>query len=90
MPSGLFSHSRLGIAMRAVADDQQAAMVVGIRVSRVFALSWGHCWVGRRRWRDYLGNMLGASSLLSLVGLKCFLVVILGGLDSIGGAIVVV
>jgi branched-chain amino acid transport system permease protein len=83
-----FTHSRLGIAMRAVADDQQAAMVVGIRVSRVFALSWAIAGLAAAAGGIIWGNMLGASSLLSLVGLKVFPVVILGGLDSLGGAIV--
>jgi branched-chain amino acid transport system permease protein len=83
-----FTRSRFGIAMRAVADDQQAAMVVGIRVSRVFALSWAIAGLAAAAGGIIWGNMLGASSLLSLVGLKVFPVVILGGLDSIGGAIV--
>ena len=83
-----FTRSRLGVAMRAVADDQQAAMVVGIRVSRVFALSWAIAGLAAAAGGIIWGNMLGASGLLSLVGLKVFPVVILGGLDSIGGAIV--
>ena len=83
-----FTHSRLGVAMRAVADDQQASMVVGIRVSRVFALSWAIAGLAAAAGGIIWGNMLGASALLSLVGLKVFPVVILGGLDSLGGAIV--
>ncbi len=83
-----FTRSRFGIAMRAVADDQQASMVVGIRVSRVFALSWAIAGLAAAAGGIIWGNMLGASALLSLIGLKVFPVVILGGLDSIGGAIV--
>jgi branched-chain amino acid transport system permease protein len=83
-----FTRSRLGVAMRAVADDQQASMVVGIRVPRVFALSWAIAGLAAAAGGIIWGNMLGASGLLSLVGLKVFPVVILGGLDSIGGAIV--
>jgi branched-chain amino acid transport system permease protein len=83
-----FTRSRLGVAMRAVADDQQAAMVVGIRVPRVFALSWAIAGLAAAAGGIIWGNMLGASGLLALVGLKVFPVVILGGLDSIGGAIV--
>jgi len=83
-----FTRSRLGVAMRAVADDQQASMVVGIRVSRVFALSWAIAGLAAAAGGIIWGNMLGASALLALVGLKVFPVVILGGLDSIGGAIV--
>jgi branched-chain amino acid transport system permease protein len=83
-----FTRSRLGVAMRAVADDQQASMVVGIRVPRVFALSWGISGMAAAAGGLIWGNMLGVDTLLALVGLKVFPVVILGGLDSIAGAIV--
>lgn len=83
-----FTRSRLGVAMRAVADDQQASMVVGIRVPRVFALSWAIAGLAAAAGGIIWGNMLGVDTLLALVGLKVFPVVILGGLDSIGGAIV--
>lgn len=82
-----FRRSRMGIAMRAVANDQQAAMAVGINVRLVFALSWAiaglAAGVGGVMW----GNMLGVDTSLALVGLKVFPVVILGGLDSIAGAV---
>ena len=83
-----FTRSRLGIAMRAVADDQQASMVVGIKVPRVFALSWAIAGIAAAAGGIIWGNKLGVDTLLSLVGLKVFPVVIVGGLDSIGGAII--
>jgi branched-chain amino acid transport system permease protein len=83
-----FTRSRLGVAMRAVADDQQASMVVGIKVPRVFALSWAISGLAAAAGGLIWGNMLGVDTFLALVGLKVFPVVILGGLDSIGGAIV--
>jgi branched-chain amino acid transport system permease protein len=83
-----FTRSRLGVAMRAVADDQQASMVVGIKVPRVFALSWAIAGMAAAAGGIIWGNMLGVDTLLALVGLKVFPVVILGGLDSIIGAIV--
>ncbi len=83
-----FTRSRLGIAMRAVADDQQASMTVGISVRRVFALSWAIAGVAAAAGGIMWGNMLGVDTFLALVGLKVFPVVILGGLDSIPGAIV--
>jgi branched-chain amino acid transport system permease protein len=83
-----FTRSRLGVAMRAVADDQQAAMVVGIKVPRVFALSWAISGLAAAAGGLIWGNMLGVDTFLALVGLKVFPVVILGGLDSIGGAII--
>ena len=83
-----FTRSRFGVAMRAVADDQQASMVVGIKVSRVFALSWGISGLAAAAGGIIWGNMLGVDTLLALVGLKVFPVVILGGLESIVGAII--
>jgi branched-chain amino acid transport system permease protein len=69
-----FQKSRHGVAMRAVADDQQAAMVQGISVNRVFAMAWA----------------LGGGYALDLEAFAIFVfpVVILGGLDSILGTIV--
>jgi branched-chain amino acid transport system permease protein len=83
-----FTRSRLGVAMRAVADDQQASMVVGIKVPWVFALSWAIAGLAAAAGGIIWGNMLGVDTLLALVGLKVFPVVILGGLDSIPGAII--
>jgi branched-chain amino acid transport system permease protein len=74
--------------MRAVADDQVAAQATGIRVRRIFEISWG------------LGNLIAAlggvalgmitmlSPGLSFYGMKVLPVVILGGLESVTGAIV--
>ena len=67
-----FTRSRLGVAMRAVADDQQAAMVVGIRVPRVFALSWAIAGLAAAAGGIIWGNMLGVDTFLALVGLKVF------------------
>jgi branched-chain amino acid transport system permease protein len=82
-----FTRSRLGLAMRAVADDQQAAMVVGIKVPTVFALAWGIAGLAATAGGIIWGNQIGVDTFLNLIGLKVFPVVILGGLDSIGGAI---
>ena len=83
-----FRRSRLGIAMRAVANDQQAAMAVGISVRLVFALSWAIAGLTAAIGGVVWGSMLGVDTQLALVGLKVFPAVILGGLDSIPGAVV--
>jgi len=83
-----FTRSRLGLAMRAVADDQQAAMVAGINVPLVFALSWGIAGLAATAGGIIWGNQIGVDTFLNLIGLKVFPVVILGGLDSIGGAVI--
>jgi branched-chain amino acid transport system permease protein len=83
-----FRKSRMGIAMRAVANDQQAAMGVGINVRLVFALSWAIAGLAAALGGLIWGSLLGVDTQLALVGLKVFPAVILGGLDSIPGAIV--
>ena len=83
-----FKKSKVGIAMRAVASDQQAALSMGIDVKKIFALSWAIAAVVSTVGGVFLGNINGINTSLSYFGLKVFPVVILGGLDSIGGAIV--
>ncbi|MGA7864326.1 MAG: branched-chain amino acid ABC transporter permease [Stellaceae bacterium] len=86
--SWFFLRSRVGIAMRAVADSQQVAMAMGINVQRYFALAWAMAGVVSALGGVVWGAMLGVDNQLALVGLKVFPVVILGGLDSIIGAVV--
>jgi branched-chain amino acid transport system permease protein len=83
-----FLKSRKGIAMRAVADNQQVAMAMGINVERYFALAWAMTGVVSALGGIIWGSLLGVDVHLALVGFKVFPVVILGGLDSIPGAIV--
>jgi branched-chain amino acid transport system permease protein len=83
-----FMKSRMGIAMRAVADNQQVAMAMGINVERYFAIAWAMAGVVSAIGGIIWGSMLGVDTQLSLIGLKVFPVVILGGLDSIVGAVI--
>ena len=83
-----FSRSRHGIAMRAVADDQQAAMVMGISVRRTIALAWALAGVSAVVGGMLVANLTGVSQNVAGFGLLVFPVVILGGLDSIPGTVV--
>jgi branched-chain amino acid transport system permease protein len=83
-----FLYSRTGIAMRAVADSQQVAMAMGINVHRYFALAWAMAGIVSALGGVVWGAMLGVDNQLAVVGLKVFPVVILGGLDSVIGAVV--
>jgi branched-chain amino acid transport system permease protein len=83
-----FQRSKHGIAMRAVADDQQAAMVVGISVRRVFALAWALAAVSAVLAGIVVANVFGVSGEVAAFGLLVFPVVILGGLDSVPGAMI--
>ena len=83
-----FMKSRMGVAMRAVADNQQVAMAMGINVERYFAIAWSMAGLVSALGGIIWGSMLGVDTQLALVGLKVFPVVILGGLDSIIGAVI--
>ncbi len=83
----LFKYAKAGVAMRATADDQMAAFSMGINVRAMFTLSWGLGAVAAALGGVVIGNIGGIQPTLGAVGLKIFPVVILGGLDSIGGAV---
>ncbi|MBU8878080.1 branched-chain amino acid ABC transporter permease [Bacillus sp. FJAT-29790] len=83
-----FKYSKLGIAMRATADDQQAAMSMGISVKTIFAVAWAIAAIVSAVGGILLGNINGVNASLSAIGLKVLPVAILGGLDSIPGAII--
>ncbi|MBY0337932.1 MAG: branched-chain amino acid ABC transporter permease [Acetobacteraceae bacterium] len=81
-----FTFSKHGLAMRATAFDQQVAQSLGVSVPRVFAMSWAISAVVSAVAGVVVGVVSGVSSGLSFYGIKVFPAVILGGLDSIVGA----
>ena len=84
-----FKYSLTGMAMRATADNQQVAQSLGVSVKRVFALSWCVATVVSALGGIILGSVRGGVDFsLADLGLKVFPVVILGGLDSVAGAII--
>jgi branched-chain amino acid transport system permease protein len=84
-----FRYTRTGIAMQAVADDQPAAQAMGISVRQVFAITWSVALIVAFIGGMLLGNRQGVSVAgLSVIGLKVFPAVVLGGLESLVGAIV--
>jgi len=83
-----FRYNKEGVAMRAVADDQQAALSVGISVQKIFAWAWSIAAITAAVAGVIVANVLEVSPNLSGVGLHVFPVVILGGLDSIPGALI--
>ena len=84
-----FKYSSQGIYMRSVADNQPAALSLGVHVRKVFALSWAIAALVAGMSGIVLGTINGINVHdLSSIGLKVFPVVILGGLDSIGGAVI--
>lgn len=83
-----FKYSKQGLAMRATAFDQQVAQSLGISVKKVFAMSWAIAATVSATAGVVIGMVNGVSDALSIIGIKVFPAVILGGLDSIVGAIV--
>lgn len=83
-----FKFSRIGLAMRATAFDQQAAQSLGISIKQVFAASWAISAMVSALAGVTVGVVNGVSSELSFFGIKVFPAVILGGLDSVFGAVV--
>ena len=87
---GLFlARSRVGLAMRATASDQETSLAQGINVGRMFGLSWGIA----AAMAALAGALLtagssGVETTIALVALKALPVIILGGLDSIKGSVV--
>ena len=84
-----FKKSTIGISMRAVSDDQFGSMSVGISVPKVFGLAWATAGLSAAAAGCIIGNITGLNfDTLHAFGIVVFPVVILGGLDSILGAVV--
>lgn len=84
----LFNRTRIGLSLRAVADDTLAAQAIGIRLSRIWTVVWAVAGVVGLITGLLWGARLGVQFSLSLVVLKALPVLIIGGFSSIGGAIV--
>lgn len=82
-----FQKTRTGRALRAVADDHQAAQSIGIPLNRIWVVVWSIGGVVALVAGMIWGSKLGVQYSISLVALKAFPVVILGGLTSVPGAI---
>lgn len=82
-----FRYSLIGIAMRAAANEQLTASTLGVSLRRVFAYAWAFAAIAAAVGGILLGLWLGVNFALAFVGLKALAAVILGGLDSIPGAI---
>jgi branched-chain amino acid transport system permease protein len=84
----LFRYTKIGLAMRATAEDLQVVQSVGIKATTVYAVSWVIACVVGVIGGMLLGGVSGVMIPLAEIGLKAFAVVLLGGVNSIGGAIV--
>jgi branched-chain amino acid transport system permease protein len=83
-----FRFSKTGLAMRATAEDLQVVQSLGIKATTIYAVSWVIASVVGAISGIILGGISGVKTeLAAVIGMKAFAVVMLGGLNSIGGAI---
>ncbi|GHH45134.1 branched-chain amino acid ABC transporter permease [Lentzea cavernae] len=83
-----FRYSRIGLAMRAVAYDQEVALAQGVSVGSVFALSWALAGGLAALAGVFVATGAGVDQQLWIVALKALPAIIIGGLESLGGAVV--
>ena len=81
-------YSKVGLMMRATAEDEHVVQAAGVRVSTIYAFSWVIASVTGVIAGILLGSAGGISPAVSNIGLKAFAVVLLGGASSLGGAII--
>ena len=86
--AAFFQYTATGRALRAVADDHQAAQSIGIPLGRIWVIVWSVAGFVALVAGVIWGSKLGVQFSLSLVALKALPVVILGGLTSVPGAII--
>jgi branched-chain amino acid transport system permease protein len=82
-----FKYSKLGLAMRATAFNQKYAFLMGISVRKIFSLSWVLASVVATIGGVFLASISSLQTTMSFFGLKVFPAVVLGGIDSVAGAI---
>jgi branched-chain amino acid transport system permease protein len=83
-----FRYSRMGLAMRAVAFDQEVALAQGVSVGMVFMLSWAIAGALATIAGVFVSTGAGVDQQLWIIAFKALPVIILGGLDSLGGAVI--
>lgn len=83
-----FRYTRWGLAMQATADDEMAAMSLGVSARFVYAIAWGIAFVAAGVGGTLLGNINGLNISVGYLGLLVLPAVVLGGLNSVPGAIV--
>jgi branched-chain amino acid transport system permease protein len=83
-----FRYTRTGIVMRAVADDQQAAQSMGVNISKISGIAWAFSCMVATIGGIILATITSIGIFLSPIGLKAWPAVIIGGLDSIPGALI--
>jgi branched-chain amino acid transport system permease protein len=85
---GFFQYTRWGLAMQATADDEMAALSLGVSARFVYAAAWAIAFMAAGVGGTLLGNINGLNISVGYLGLLVLPAVVLGGLNSVPGAIV--
>ncbi len=85
---GFFKYTRWGLAMQATADDEMAALSIGVSARFVYAAAWAIAFMAAGVGGTLLGNINGLNISVGYLGLLVLPAVVLGGLNSVPGAIV--
>ena len=83
-----FKFTMIGVGMRATAEDQDIAFLMGISVRKIFALSWIIASIVASVAGIFFANMYLLYSSMNFVGIRAFPAAVLGGMDSVAGAII--
>ncbi len=83
-----FRYTRWGLAMQATADDEMAALSIGVSAKFVYALAWAIAFMAAGMGGALLGNINGVNVSVGYLGLLVLPAVVMGGLNSMPGAIV--
>jgi len=83
-----FKYTRWGLSMQATADDEMASLSLGVSVKVVYALAWAIAFMAAGVGGTLLGNINGLNISVGYLGLLVLPAVVLGGLNSVPGAIV--
>ncbi len=83
-----FKYTRWGLAMQATADDEMAALSLGVSAEWVYAFAWAIAFMAAGVGGSLLGNINGVNIAVGSLGLLVLPAVVLGGLNSVPGAIV--
>jgi len=82
-----FRYSRFGLAMRAASFDQETALAQGVSVGAVFAMSWAMAGALAAVAGTFVATGGGVDQGMWIIALKALPAIIVGGLDSLGGAV---
>jgi branched-chain amino acid transport system permease protein len=87
--SAFYQGTKTGLSMRVIADDTVVGACLGINVNRSLAICWALAGIAAGVSGILLSNLIGISYSMIEIGLKAYAIVVIGGLESLGGLIII-